>query len=197
MTQRDLQGGAVSLPTGVDRNDDGAAPRPGDEREDRARVAVDDFPLDPRPSRDRLMPLLCLVDEIAGCVPESIQERIAGRLGLSTVQVQSVVSFYPAFRSSPPGRFRLQICAGTMCGASPATWLLDAVTEITGLGMGEVSDDGAFSLELRPCLGACAVAPALGVNGRLHGRMTPGLVRGLLRELRARDRGDRPRGRNA
>jgi NADH-quinone oxidoreductase subunit E/NADP-reducing hydrogenase subunit HndA len=134
---------------------------------------------------ERLVSLLHLVQETLGHVPEDVQELLADRLGLSPVQVGGVVSYFPYFSSLPRGRFHLRVCSGTTCfvrSSGPLLELLRFLLRPDGRGL---SADGLFSLERVRCLGACALAPALMVNGRVHGRLTGEGLRGLIEGVRA------------
>jgi NADH:ubiquinone oxidoreductase subunit E len=118
-------------------------------------------------------------------VPAEVQELLADRLGLSPVQVEGVVSFFPFFRPLPRGPIHLRLCRGTGCfvrGAGGLEGLLRFLLRLDGKGR---SADGLFTVERVRCLGACALAPALTVNGEVHGHLTPGGLRELVETLRA------------
>lgn len=137
---------------------------------------------------ERLIPLLHRLQEEIGYLPITVQERVAGRLGLSPIQVFSVVSFYHFFTLTPRGRFPLKVCMGTACFVRHASGLLETLEDLLGIKVGGCTPDGLFSLEQVRCLGACGLAPAMMVGNEVHGNLDPKQVRRLVTRLRAEGR---------
>lgn len=136
--------------------------------------------------RDRpapLLPLLHAVQEALGHVPADAVPMIARALQLSRAEVHGVLSFYHHFRSQPPGRHVLQICRAEACQACGAEALLAEAEQLFGCRADSTRDDGALTLEPVYCLGLCATSPALQLDGRLHGRVTPERLRAVARDL--------------
>ena len=92
----------------------------------------------------------------------------------------SVASFYKAFRLKPSGKNVITMCMGTACHVRGARLLLDQATGQLGVGPGEVTPDGLFSVERVNCLGACALGPIVTENETYHHNMTPGKLRKLI-----------------
>ncbi len=134
--------------------------------------------------RERLIPLLQCVQDEVGHLPVEAQELVADRLAMSPIQVAGVVSFYDLFTLTPRAPFEIRVCAGTACHVQGGERVLDALTDALGVTAGGISADGLFNLERGHCIGACALAPAVMVNGVVHGRMTAGSVRRLVSRLR-------------
>ncbi|MFM1885159.1 MAG: hypothetical protein RL026_316 [Pseudomonadota bacterium] len=120
-----------------------------------------------------LLPLLHAVQHEFGCVPPSAVPRIAEALNLSRAEVHGVISFYHEFRSSPPGRHVLQVCRAEACQAMGCEQTEAQAKARLGVDYGGTSADGSFTLEAVYCLGMCAAAPSVMVDGRLYGRVTP------------------------
>jgi NADH-quinone oxidoreductase subunit E len=133
--------------------------------------------------RDRLLGLLRRVNEDLGWVPPAAQGMIADRLGLASMDVATVVSFSGCPLTRPPARVRLEVCRGTGCALEGGRVLIDVVGVVLGLEPGEVTPDGQFSFDTVPCLGTCERSPAVRVDGRVVGPLTPGSLRRLLRLL--------------
>ena len=140
---------------------------------------------------ERLIPVLHRAQEHIGYLPFPVIRLIAGRLGLSPVQVYGVVSFYHFFTTVPRGRYQLKVCMGTACFVRDARSVIEAIKRTTGIEIGGLTEDHLFSLEQVRCLGACGLAPALMVNQEVHGNLTPESASALLRGLRERARGER------
>jgi NADH:ubiquinone oxidoreductase subunit E len=141
---------------------------------------------------ERLIPVLHLVQEAFGCVPFALQERVAERLGLSPIEVFSVLSFYHFFTLTPRGRFPLKVCMGTACFVRHAAGLIETLESSLAIKLGECTEDRLFSLERVRCVGACGLAPAVMVGQDVHGNLDPQQVRRLITKLRAQARRERP-----
>lgn len=159
-----------------------------DEVEIEAVRVMDAFLAEHAGGTERLIPLLHRLQEEIGYLPIPVQERVAARLGLSPIQVFSVVSFYHFFTLTPRGRFPLKVCMGTACFVRHASGLLDTLEEVLHIKVGGRTDDGLFSLEQVRCLGACGLAPAMMVGNEMYGNLDPKQVRRLVTRLRAEGR---------
>jgi len=157
---------------------------------------VDAYAAEHPGGQEQLIPLLHRVQERLGYLPFPVLEYIAGKLGLSPVEVYSVVSFYHFFTTTPRGRYQLRVCMGTACFVNNAKTICDVLGDLIGLHVGEVTEDRLFSLEQVRCIGACGLAPAMMVNDEVHGHLTPNAIRKLVRKLKAaaRKEGDRTEG---
>ncbi|HSK08493.1 MAG TPA: NAD(P)H-dependent oxidoreductase subunit E [Vicinamibacterales bacterium] len=160
---------------------------PGEVEIEAVRV-MDSFLADQAGGTERLIPLLHRIQEEIGYLPIPVQERVAARLGLSPIQVFSVVSFYSFFTLTPRGRFPLKVCMGTACFVRHASGLLETLEDLLQVKVGGCTPDGMFSLEQVRCLGACGLAPAMMVGNEVHGNLDPKQVRRLLTRLRAEGR---------
>lgn len=127
-----------------------------------------------------LLEILHAVQLELGHVPADAVPLIADALNLSRAEVHGVVSFYPHFRAAPPGRCVVQVCRAEACQAMNGDALADAVRQRLGIDFGETRADASASLDEVYCLGNCACAPALVIDGRLHGRCTPAEVARLI-----------------
>ncbi len=141
---------------------------------------------------DRLIPVLHLVQEAFGCVPFALQERVAERLGLSPIEVFSVLSFYHFFTLTPRGCFPLKVCMGTACFVRHAAGLIETLESSLKIKLGECTEDHLFSLERVRCLGACGLAPAVMVGQDVYGNLDPQQMRRLVTKLRAQARREGP-----
>ncbi len=132
----------------------------------------------------QVIPLLQVVQEKRGFVPEDALREIAAITGAPESEVFSVVTFYKQFRLRPPGRFLIKVCDGTACHVMGSPVLLDVLADELKLTAGDTTDDGLFTLEPVACLGCCSLAPVLMINGETHGGLTPQKVRTLIKATR-------------
>ena len=110
---------------------------------------------------------------------------IADVLNVSRAEVHGVLTFYTDLRTSPPGHHHVQICRAEACQSRGARAIVDHATAQLGIGLGETTDDGSVTLDQVFCLGNCALAPAVMVDGRLHGRVDPTRLDTLIGEARS------------
>jgi formate dehydrogenase subunit gamma len=120
-----------------------------------------------------LLPILHAIQDALGFVPAAAVPIIAGGLNLSRADVHGVISFYHYFRSSPPGRRTIYLCRAEACQSIGQRALEAHARQRLGVDFHQTTADGTFTLEPVYCLGNCACAPAMLVDGELHGRVTP------------------------
>jgi formate dehydrogenase subunit gamma len=131
-----------------------------------------------------LLEILHAVQERLGCVPPAAIPPIADALNLSRAEVHGVVSFYHHFRDEPAARTHVQLCRAEACQSMRARELEAHAKRTLGVNLGETTRDGRVTLDAVYCLGNCACAPAIMVNGELHGRVTPARFDELARDWR-------------
>jgi formate dehydrogenase subunit gamma len=130
-----------------------------------------------------LLPLLHAVQDALGFVPADAVPVIAQAFNLSRAEVHGVVSYYHYFRSTPPGRHVIQVCRAEACQACGSEALQAEVEQLLGIKSHETRADGAVSLEPVYCLGLCASSPAIQINDRVHGRVTPEKLHALVASM--------------
>jgi len=114
-------------------------------------------------------------------LPKATLNRISERLEVPLARILHIATFYQAFSLVPKGRHGVHICVGTACHVRGASRILDTVQEKTGIKPGETDLDLKFSLEVVNCLGCCALGPVMEIDGKTHGKMTPGETAEVLK----------------
>ena len=130
-----------------------------------------------------LLPALYLVQEEKGWVSEESMAYLAGKFGVSEAFVAGVVSFYTLFHRRPVGRHHIQICRTLSCALRGSEEILEFLKRRLGIGEGETTSDGRFSLSVVECLGACDTAPMCQINDRDHGCLDPQKLNAILTAL--------------
>ena len=120
-----------------------------------------------------LLPLLHAIQDALGFVPPEALPVIAEGLNLSRAEVHGVVSYYHFFRTTPPGRRVVQVCRAESCQACGADELLAHAERLFECKAKETRADGAVTLEPVYCLGLCALSPAVMIDQRVYGLVTP------------------------
>ena len=136
-----------------------------------------------------LLPLLHAIQDELGYIPPASLPRIAAGMHCSRAELHGVISFYHDFRTAPGGRHRVQVCRAEACQAVGGRELEAHARASLGIGFGDTTADGAFSLEAVYCLGNCACAPSLRIDDTVHARVDPGRFDDLLAPLREADAG--------
>ncbi|MFZ2054868.1 MAG: NADH-quinone oxidoreductase subunit NuoE [Candidatus Aminicenantales bacterium] len=131
-----------------------------------------------------LLPALHLVQREVGCIREDEERFVAQILELKPIKVREVVTFYTMFLRRPIGRYHLQVCSNLSCSLLGAGSLLDYLQEKLGIGVGETTADGRFTLSTVECLGACEQAPCLMINFDYHGQLDRKKIDRILEGLR-------------
>ena len=127
-----------------------------------------------------LITILQKAQEIYGYLPYQVQKIISDETGIPIEKIYGVATFYAQFSMSPKGKYVVAVCLGTACYVKGAGKLLEEVEAKLGIGDGECTPDGKFSLEVCRCVGACGLAPVMIVAGDVYGKMTPDRVAGVL-----------------
>jgi len=135
--------------------------------------------------RSALIPMLILAQRELGWVRPDAIEYVARYLGLSPSDVESVVSFYTLLHRRPVGRNVILVCTNLSCMLCGSDAIGGKLREELGIGWGETTSDGLFTLVEAECLGSCTTAPAIQVNGAFFENQTVAKVETLLGELRS------------
>jgi len=133
-------------------------------------------------NRSSIIPLLQEVQEQLGYIPASAVDEMAVYLGVSATEIYGVASFYTQFKFTPPGKYIIQICQGTACHVRASSVVLEAIREELNIEPGQTTKDGLFTLERVACVGCCALAPVMVVNGKVYAQMTQDKVHNVLKE---------------
>ncbi len=132
-----------------------------------------------------LMMILSDIQKEYGYIPLEVQEIVSARTGISVAEIYGVVTFYSFFSLQPKGKYVIGVCLGTACYVKGAQQIVDKFSEIIGIKPGETSEDGLFTLDALRCIGACGIAPAVTINGKVYPKLTVAAVPGVVEEYRA------------
>ena len=130
-----------------------------------------------------LLPILHRIQNRLGYVPPEYVPGIAKALNLSRAEVHGVITFYHEFRSELPGKHVVQICQAEACKSMHTDALTKHAEAKLCTTLHHTSADNKFTLEPVYCLGNCALSPAMTVDGRIFGRVTPERFDQVVAEL--------------
>ena len=97
------------------------------------------------------------------------------------------MTFYSFFSMVPKGKYVIGVCLGTACYVKGSQLVCDKFGELLGIKPGETTPDGLFTLDLLRCIGACAVAPAVSINGKVYPQVKVDNVKNIIEEYRAKE----------
>lgn len=130
-----------------------------------------------------MMVILNELQSRIGFISEPMQEYVAEKLRVPVSKVHGVVSFYSFFTTEARGRHTIKFCMGTACYVGGMPQLIEKAKQILGIEPGQTTKDGAITLEVCRCVGACSQAPVIVVDEDSHGRVRPNKMPQLLRSV--------------
>jgi NADH-quinone oxidoreductase subunit E len=115
-----------------------------------------------------MLPTLWLAQEQHGWISPEVMEYVGGLLEVAPSKVYEVATFYTMFHKEPIGRYHFQVCRTLSCQLCGSEGITAQLKQRLGVGVGETSADGRFSLSEVECLGSCGTAPMLQLNDDYH-----------------------------
>ena len=150
----------------------------------RAAAAVAHYPEGRQASA--VMALLDLAQrQNRGWLSSDAIEYVANYLEMAPIRVHEVASFYSMYNTKPIGKHLVQVCRTTPCWLRGAAGLTDTCRDKLGIGLGETTGDGLFTLMEVECLGACANAPMVQIGDDYYEDLSPERMNALLDDLKA------------
>jgi NADH:ubiquinone oxidoreductase subunit E len=120
-----------------------------------------------------LLPVLGLAQEIRGHVSPESMDRVAELLDLSAAYVRGVTTFYTMYNKRPVGRFLVQVCTNISCNLAGADEVVGSFLRYTDTELGEMSEDGNFTVIEAECLAACGYPTCVQINSHYFENVTP------------------------
>lgn len=140
--------------------------------------------------KDEKTPLMMILETIQneyGYVPLEVQEYVSELIDIPVAEIYGVVTFYSLFSLTPKGKYVVGVCLGTACYVKGSQQVMDKFTEILKIKPGETTEDGLFTLDALRCIGACGIAPAITINGKVYPKVALNQVASIIKELRNKE----------
>lgn len=134
--------------------------------------------------RSATLPLLHLIQEDVGYIPEEAIEWIAAKLEIQPINVYEVVTFYPMFRRKPIGRRHIRVCRTLSCALMGGYKTCETFEKEFNTKQGEVSPDGEATIEFVECLASCGTAPVVMLDDELHEKVDAARAKALSDQIR-------------
>ena len=119
-----------------------------------------------------------------GYIPLEVQELVSAKTGIPVAEIYGVVTFYSYFSLKPKGKYVIGVCLGTACYVKGSQQIIDKFQELLHIKPGETTEDGLFTLDALRCIGACGIAPAVSINGKVYSKMTVSQVSKVIDSYR-------------
>ncbi len=142
------------------------------------RIAAVDHP------RELVVDVLFALQAHYGFVTDEAVEEAAGLLGMTPMEVDEVATFYTFVYRRPVGKYVIHVCDSVICWLEGGRSLQEYLSQKLSIAPGETTADGLFTLLPVCCIGYCDRAPAMLINKKVYGPLTPETIDQLLDELR-------------
>jgi NADH-quinone oxidoreductase subunit E len=119
-----------------------------------------------------------------GYLSDQALEEAAQLLGMTPLELEELATFYDFIYREPVGKYVLHVCDGVVCWMNGHPSILDYLCRKLGVGVAETTADGLFTVLPTACIGYCDLSPAMLVNGRPYGSLTPEKIDGILEMLK-------------
>ena len=138
----------------------------------------------PEQKQSAVMAALRLVQEQnGGWLTEALMDAVAHYLEMPRIAVYEVATFYSMYELKPVGKHKICVCTNVSCMINRADVIVEHLEKRLGIGFGEVTEDGRFSLKEVECLGACGGAPMMQIGKQYYENLTPEIVDAILEGL--------------
>ena len=127
--------------------------------------------------KSALIPMLHLAqEEFGGWLSAETMDYVASILSIEPIEVYEVATFYSMFNLSPVGKHVLEVCQTGPCMLKGSDDIIGYIKSKLGIGVGETTADGMFTLKTVECLGACGYAPMMQMGMHYKEHLTPAKV---------------------
>lgn len=120
-----------------------------------------------------LIPMMQDLQSECGYLPAEHLRYLGGRLKVPMSRLYAVATFYSSFHLAPMGAHEVTLCMGTVCYLKGAPSISETICREFHVEPGGTTRDGLFTLQAVNCVGACAVAPVMLVDGKYYESVTP------------------------
>jgi len=136
--------------------------------------------------KSALIPVLHLAqEEFDGWLSADTMDYVASLLQLESIEVYEVATFYSMFNLKPVGKYVFEVCQTGPCMLNGSDQIISYIKDKLGIGVGETTHDGLFTLKTVECLGACGYAPMMQLGKHFREHLTPAKVDAIIAECKA------------
>jgi NADH-quinone oxidoreductase subunit E len=144
-----------------------------------AQIASVDHP------RELAVDVMFALQNHYGYLGDEALEEGARLLSMTPLELEELATFYDFIYREPVGRYVIHVCDGVVCWMNGYEWVTDYLAKKLGINPGETTEDGLFTVLPTACIGYCDLSPAVLINGKAYGPLTPEKIDDILNKLRA------------
>jgi NADH-quinone oxidoreductase subunit E len=137
--------------------------------------------------REQAIDIMYALQRHYGYLSDEAVQEAAGLLGMSPLELEEIATFYDFIYREAVGRYVIHVCDSTVCWMQGHQSIMDHLCRKLNIRVGETTPDGLFTVLPTCCLGYCDFAPAMLVNGKAYGPLTPQRIDEILKELREKE----------
>ena len=119
-------------------------------------------------------------DQNKGYLTNDLMDAVAEYLEMPAIAVYEVATFYSMYELKPVGKHKICVCTNISCMLCGSDSIVGHLKKRLGIGFGEITQDGRFSLKEVECLGACVGAPAIQIGDTYYEKLTPEKIDEIL-----------------
>lgn len=135
--------------------------------------------------KSAMLPVLHLAqEEFGGWLDVPVMDYVAELLKVTPIEVYEVATFYSMYNMKPVGRFVFEVCQTGPCMLRGSDEIINYIKNKLGIGVGDTTPDGLFTLKTVECLGACGYAPMMQLGKHFREHLTPEKVDAIIEECR-------------
>jgi NADH-quinone oxidoreductase subunit E/NADP-reducing hydrogenase subunit HndA len=134
--------------------------------------------------RTPLMLVLSDIQKEYGYIPLEVQEVVSAKLNIPVSDIYGVVTFYSFFSLTPKGKYVIGVCLGTACYVKGGQNVIDKFCQVLNVKPGQTTEDGLFTVDALRCIGACGIAPAVSINGKVYSKVKVDEVTKIVNDYR-------------
>ncbi len=141
------------------------------------QIAATDHP------REQVMDVVFALQDSFGYLSDELLEEAASLLGMTPLEVEEIATFYEFIYRKPVGEYVIHVCDGVVCWMQEYQSVLNYLRKKLNIDYGQTTTDGRFTLLPTCCIGYCDRAPAMMINRKVYGKLTPERIDEILERL--------------
>ena len=154
-----------------------------EEKLDRVKELISHYPEGKHKSA--LLPVLHIAqDHFGGWLSPEAMDYVAELMNILPVEVYEVATFYSMYNLKPVGKYIFEVCQTGPCMINGSDDIIEYIKSTLGIGVGETTSDGLFTLKTVECLGACGYAPMMQLGKTYREHLTKEKVDSIIAECR-------------
>jgi NADH-quinone oxidoreductase subunit E len=135
--------------------------------------------------RELAVDIMFALQNYYGHLSDEALKEGARLLGLTTLELEELATFYDFIYREPVGRYVIHVCDGVVCWMNGYGSVIDYLSKKLAIRPGETTEDGLFTILPTACIGYCDLSPAMLINGRPYGPLTAEKIDDILQRLRS------------